>query len=446
MVFYLKYRPKKLSELDNQDVSSLMEKYLSRDTVSHAFLFTGPRGTGKTSTARITAKMINCQSRGKDNQACNKCSSCESINLGSNLDILEIDAASNRGIDEIRDLREKIKLTPSSLKYKVYIIDEVHMLTTEAFNALLKTLEEPPLHAIFILATTEAQKVPETIMSRCIRINFRKATVSEIIHSLKRIVRGEDLEVEDSALEEIAKNADGSFRDAAKILEEMTLDKSKITLDMVHSSMKTTDKVLEKEFIEKLKIKSGKELLEIVVKLNTEGKNIRQFFINILTQLNDLLIEAYGASSDWDKGELIRALNIFADGFSGLKTAVIASLPLEMAIVEFCEDYKIVEKIPQEKEADTIGTDATVIDSHVLPIADKWPEILDVLKPLNHSMAGVLRSCKPVFLKDKTLTIEAAYKFHGERISDPKTRETIAQVIKSVCGIDVGIKTIIKKR
>jgi DNA polymerase-3 subunit gamma/tau len=176
MVFYRKYRPQKIEELDSASVRENLYSIFSKGNYPHAFLFTGPKGLGKTSAARIVAKIVNCEKKAKGKiEPCNKCDQCQSIASGSNLDVLEIDGASNRGIDEIRDLREKIKLAPFKASKKVYIIDEVHMLTTEAFNALLKTLEEPPAHVLFILCTTEQHKVPATIASRCFRINFTRA-------------------------------------------------------------------------------------------------------------------------------------------------------------------------------------------------------------------------------------------------------------------------------
>jgi DNA polymerase III, subunit gamma and tau len=195
MVFYRKYRPQKIDDLDSKEVRETLTSVLSQESPHHAFLFTGPKGLGKTSSARIVAKVINCTTpaikRKNGFEPCDQCESCVSIANGTNMDILEIDAASNRGIDEIRDLKEKIRLAPASSKMKVYIIDEVHMLTTEAFNALLKTLEEPPMHAMFILCTTEAQKVPATIISRCFHIAFKKATEDELVRSFQRIAKGE---------------------------------------------------------------------------------------------------------------------------------------------------------------------------------------------------------------------------------------------------------------
>src|SRR3989344_3244491 len=192
LVLYRKYRPKTFGEISGQDhIVQTLTNAIKSDSVAHAYLFCGPRGTGKTTMARLLAKAVNCEQLSANNyklianliEPCNKCVNCESINNGSALDIVEIDAASNRGINEIRDLREGIRFAPTILKYKVFIIDEVHMLTKEAFNALLKTLEEPPAHAIFVLATTEANKIPATILSRCQRFDFRKLSVNEIIES-----------------------------------------------------------------------------------------------------------------------------------------------------------------------------------------------------------------------------------------------------------------------
>ena len=204
MVFYLKYRPQTIEELDSKEIREKLYSVLQGLGIPHAFLFTGPKGLGKTSTARIVAKSLNCEKKTKGVEPCNKCEQCVSITNGTNMDILEIDGASNRGIDEIRDLREKVKLSPMSARKKVYIIDEVHMLTQEAFNALLKTLEEPPSHVVFILCTTEPHKVPATIMSRCLCIQFKKATEEELIRSFKRIIKREKLEAETEALSLIA--------------------------------------------------------------------------------------------------------------------------------------------------------------------------------------------------------------------------------------------------
>jgi DNA polymerase-3 subunit gamma/tau len=450
MAFYLKYRPKNIADLDNTEVASATLNYLKRKTVPHAFLFVGPRGTGKTSTARIIAKSVNCLTP-KDGLACGTCEICEILARGEHLDILEIDAASNRGIDEVRELREKIKLTPIQLKYKVYIIDEVHMLTTEAFNALLKTLEEPPKHAIFILATTEAHKIPETIVSRCVRIIFHKASHEEILHSLSRAVLGEKLDIEKEALEAIVTAADGSFRDAHKLLEEVAGGGKKITRDEVDLHLGVSDSQEVNEFLKQLHAKNAAALLIQVEKLTSEGKNLQQFFLTILQTLQHVLVELVSSSDvkDWDTSELTRALGLFSSAFAQIKYSVIPSLPFELAIVEYCARAAVptaVVKTQTPVVSVTQNVITTAEDVSVAPVKAAWAKILEELKSANHSITGVLRSCRPLSFKDGVLIIEAGYKFHAERLNDHNVREMIGKVISNVVGLDTKIEVVLKKR
>ncbi|OGD03564.1 DNA polymerase III, subunit gamma and tau, partial [Candidatus Amesbacteria bacterium RIFCSPHIGHO2_02_FULL_47_9] len=221
MTLYLKYRPQKIAELDLKSVRERLEAMVkSGRDLPHAWLFSGPRGTGKTSTARILAKYVNC--RGKD-KPCNKCETCVSITNGSCPDVIEIDAASNRGIDEIRQLRERVGLAPMTTDYKVYIIDEAHMLTTEAANALLKTLEEPPEHVLFVLCTTESEKLPETVVSRCAVVRFGRPSIDEISDRLEKVAKSEKVKLDLGDIKEIAAAARGSFRDAVKLFEQVML-------------------------------------------------------------------------------------------------------------------------------------------------------------------------------------------------------------------------------
>ena len=245
-VLYQKYRSQDFDQLKGQDnVTKLLKNAVKKNQLAHAYLFVGSRGTGKTSTARILAKAINCLEPKKDGNPCLECDNCKSIANGTFLDLIEIDAASNRGIDQIRELKERIEFSPTEGRYKVYIIDEVHMLTTEAFNALLKTLEEPPAHVIFILATTDVHKLPPTILSRCQRYDFRLGTDDEIRDLIKGICKEEKITIQDEALDVVVQNAKGSYRDALSLMDVVYSgqehDKSEITLDEVRKTLGLPD-------------------------------------------------------------------------------------------------------------------------------------------------------------------------------------------------------------
>lgn len=352
MVLYRKYRPQSLAELDLAIIRDRLIKTLTSSYVPHALLFAGPRGTGKTSAARIVAKILNCEKndrtaknhQGQKYEPCNKCEICKSITRGNHMDILEIDAASNRGIEEIRDLREKIKLAPISANYKIYIIDEVHMLTNEAFNALLKTLEEPPPHAVFILATTEPDRLPDTIRSRCMRFSFNKATGEELIHSLNRVVRGEKLKVDAKVLTAISQHADGSFRDATKILEQ-AYNENALTFDAI-SKLLGRDAIALENFFLLLAQAKTKDALLAVEKMVQGGADFRFFVSSILYTLHDLLLELHGIEqkdlpsrlkSLLDKQQVKQMITLFSRVYIELKSASRAELPLEVAIVEWCE-------------------------------------------------------------------------------------------------------------
>ncbi len=221
LALYRKYRPISFEDFVGQvEISNIIKNEILNDKISHAYLFSGPRGTGKTSTAKIIARMINCNNLNENGVPCGKCDSC--LNFNNNSDVVEIDAASNNGVDEIRELRDKVNLVPTYGKYKIYIIDEVHMLTTQAFNALLKTLEEPPAHVIFILATTEFHKIPVTVVSRCQKFQFLKFSIDDIVVKLRQIASNESIAVDDDILLEIARLSDGGLRDAINMLDQLS--------------------------------------------------------------------------------------------------------------------------------------------------------------------------------------------------------------------------------
>ena len=252
ITLYRKYRPKDFSEIAGEsDIVKTLKNSLDNDRISHAYLFSGPRGVGKTTSARLIAKGVNCLKNGISSSPCNECENCREIDNGSFIDLIEIDAASNRGIDEIRELKDKINYQPSKGRKKIYIIDEVHMLTKEAFNALLKTLEEPPEHVIFILATTEPDKILPTIISRCQRYDFKSLTYTEVKDKLSEICRGENVEIDEGSLGLIYESSGGSMRDAISILERVIITYlgEKIDEDKCSKVIGITSKTLLKEFL-----------------------------------------------------------------------------------------------------------------------------------------------------------------------------------------------------
>ncbi len=453
MSFYRTYRPQIIEDLDTDSVRQNIELLLTKpkDQRPHAYLFSGPKGTGKTSTARIIAKIFNCTKPDKSGSPCGTCEECRAIADGRYLDVIEMDAASNRGIDEIRSLRDSIALTPSSGKYKIFIIDEVHMLTTEAFNALLKTLEEPPVHAIFVLATTDPQKIPSTILSRCLPIAFARAKEEDVLRALKRIVKIEKIEIEGGALDRIVKNADGSFRDAVKMLEQVSFHKGMISQKMTEEILALSRASGRDTFLMHLQTKSITEALRDIRELSDAGVDFKSFLIDCLRTIEAQLVQAVqGKNPDIQKTDTLRSLiNRLSQAFSELRTSPIPELPLELAVVEYCagktEVHDTSQKSPplaetNEKSFEPMGL--LTLDK----LTEHWHDVIDELKPFNHSMAAVCRSARPKAVKNGIVVIEAFYKFHQEKLSEMKTRDMIGNVLKKLFGEKVKVEVVLGKK
>lgn len=364
LVLYRKYRPQVFSEIVGQEhIVKTLTNAISSGMVSHAYLFAGPRGSGKTTIARILAKALNCENRKeKEFEPCNKCNSCLETMGGRLIDLIEIDAASHRGIDEIRELKEGIRFTPIKSKYKVFIIDESHQLTKEAFNALLKTLEEPPAHAIFILATTEIHKMIPTIISRCQRFDFRKLTLPEIVKRLGSLSEKEKVKIEKPALELIALNSGGSLRDGESLLDQVltfagTLGKkSEIKVKDVKDLLGLVEITLVSEFCDLLLEKKIAQALQFLNEITDRGADLQEFAKSLINYLRQsLILKISGIETDnpivtgltkeefqklqnqtanFKEEELRSLLNHFLEAENKMKYSSIPQLPLELAIIE----------------------------------------------------------------------------------------------------------------
>lgn len=336
---YLKYRPQEFKDLIGQEhIAQTLQNALKNNHIAHAYLFCGPRGTGKTSTARLVAKALNCEK--STTEPCNECELCKDAMDGKLIDIIEIDAASNRGIDEIRDLKEKINFSPTRGKKKIYIIDEVHMLTKEAFNALLKTLEEPPEHSHFILATTEIHKVPETIISRCQKFNFRRIDHNHITMRLEYISNAESFNTEKEALETIAQVARGGMRDAIGLLEQLSDGNSIITAAYVNESLGINEQSAAEEFCKKIAQNETVDALNIIEHLYNQGVDLFEFCKSATHYLRESLFETIKSGNNTNK--IIENIEILQDAGQKLKSSIIPQLPLEIAVVKMCESNQII--------------------------------------------------------------------------------------------------------
>ncbi|MDA1317251.1 MAG: DNA polymerase III subunit gamma/tau [bacterium] len=340
-MYYLTYRPKTIQELDNSHVRETIANLLQSKNLPHALLFVGPKGTGKTSTARIVAKAINCLDnayleKGTSYDPCNKCSNCTTITSGGSPDVVEQDAASNRGIDEIRRLIRESSFAPMTGTYRVYIIDEAHMITPDAFNALLKTLEEPPKSVIFILATTNEEKLPTTIISRCLRVPFGAAKKIDIIHMLKRIAESEQITIKPDLYDLIATYSENSFRDATKLLEELVVQKK---LDFkeaqVYLGIRSKDSLLHI-----IADKDLKEAMDWIDEFVASGGNVKHSIEDMLQKLRVYLVKKAtkaedGVDINLSMKEITQLIKLLHEAYNLMKISPIEVLPLEIAVVEF---------------------------------------------------------------------------------------------------------------
>lgn len=372
---YRKWRPQNWDEVAAQEhVIQTLKNAVALDRVGHAYLFSGPRGTGKTTTARLLAKAVNCQSPERENRPCNQCEHCQTLNAGRFMDLIEIDAASNTSVDDVRDLREKINFSPSQGKYKVYIIDEVHMLSTAAFNALLKTLEEPPPHAIFVLATTEIQKIPATVLSRCQRHEFRPIPIKIIVEYLKQKCESEGIQVKEAVYSEIARQATGSLRDAISLLDQLTSTTEIINLEMAQQVLGTATSESVIDIVDALLHKDSAKGLAKINQALDSGTDPRQLARQLVSYLRNALLfkmdnedqikvsetvrgKIHEHASQIPLNELLRAIEAFNKATVEEHANWHPGLGLELAFTNY-----LVEPEVKIKEPDQTNTQLSKVD------------------------------------------------------------------------------------
>lgn len=484
LALYRKYRPRVFEDVVGQDhIVRTLQNQIKAGRVSHAYLFSGSRGTGKTSVAKIFARAVNCEHT-LNGSACMTCETCKKIEGGASMNIIEIDAASHNGVDNIREINEEVKYSPAIGTYKVYIIDEVHMLSTGAFNALLKTLEEPPSHIIFILATTDPQKIPVTVLSRCQRFDFKRISAREIEKSLYDYMDKEDIDIEASALGYIARLADGGMRDALSILEQCIsfyFDET-ITLEKVLYLVGAVDSKFLFDMLDGISKYDSKRAIEICDEVNIQGRSIRQFTNDLLVHTRNLLvakttnqsagvldysgeyIESLGVQAEAiEVSTLMRYIKVFSELDNDLKVASNQKVLLEVAILKLCEtamdsspeamEDKLaaleakLEKIlangiamqatapvvsaPAKATAPTRLPDA--IPDEVKALKDKWPEIMG---KLGVGAKFIFGSTSPGVLEGDTFYIVHGI---GMEPSINKWIEELRSVIREVAGREVKV-------
>lgn len=480
-VFALKWRPKNFVEIIGQNhIVTTLKSALEKNRLAHAYIFSGPRGVGKTSTARILAKALNCKD-GPTINPCQKCASCIEITQGRSLDVIEIDGASNRGIDEIRVLRENVKFSPTSGKFKIYIIDEVHMLTPEAFNALLKTLEEPPEFVKFVFATTQPHKVPPTILSRCQRLDFRRIPVMEIIAQLEKIVAQEKIDIDKDVLFAIAKSSDGSLRDAESLLDQLAaFSKERISLKDIISVLGIVEQDALFEITDKIIQKDPKQALVLLNNLIDQGKDISVFLNNLIEHFRNLMIakvtradsklldlpseiceRLLQQAKEFSLEEIFSAFNTLINTQEMSKRMDFLRIPLEISLVKLAHDKRTslhnpvapkenreLEKTNEPKYSVVVSAKAeSAISVSLDNLKDIWQNIITALSKVKMSLATYLNEGKPIKIENNVLTVSFPnnYSLHKESLEKKENKAIIEKIVSELCKTNIRLNFVLSK-
>ncbi len=497
---YRKWRPQSWQQVAGQQhVIETLRNALSAGRIAHAYLFSGPRGTGKTTTARLLAKAVNCLDPELSKRPCGVCDFCRAVNEGRFLDLIEIDAASNTSVDDVRDLRDKINYAPNQGRYKVYIIDEVHMLSTAAFNALLKTLEEPPSHAIFILATTEIHKIPATVLSRCQRHDFRRIAVAEIVQYLKVIVESEKIQVEEDVLSVIARQSTGAMRDAISLLDQLASTGEQITLKKAQEVLGVAANQAVIDVVQSIVDGQTDVGLGFIHAALDQGSEARQFARQIVDYLRGILLVQTGLANqveatrevrekmaqharDFSLAEVLGIIHVFNYAATEARSTWQPALPLEMAFLQAIQRSPSPEKadkspvvpevLPKGQPEKTRGADLSspvaptneeIVQppvSHVeikpqeqkaskLPEADQeanqtlgdsWASILTIVRQQNSKAYGLLNSCKGRFMSGEVITLVYASAILKDTMEKKENLEIVERVFSKVFQRQIVVK------
>ncbi len=487
---YRTYRPQGWEEVVGQEhIVQTLRNALKADRIAHAYLFAGPRGTGKTTLARLLAKAINCLNAEPGARPCNVCENCHAVNEGRFMDLIEIDAASNTSVEDVRELRDKINFAPSQGKYKVYIIDEVHMLSTAAFNALLKTLEEPPRHVIFVLATTEIHKIPATVLSRCQRHEFRRLSVAEIVGQLRRIVEKEGWQAEEEALLLIARQASGSLRDAISLLDQLASSGSPITLGLAQNILGTATQSSVIELIEAFHKREPARALRIIRRVLDSGADPRAFARQVVDHLRSLLLIQFGNEDQieatpemkeqmrrqaqlFPTPRLLQMIKSFNNAAVDTRGSWLPSLNLELAVAEALEapPAETTSLLPLQHSSGRGTAPAVLPEAPAAPSAPAavaseagtpppaaaqppilpletilraWPEIRKRLRPQHPSTDGLLNSSRPMEVRGNELILGFKSETVRALMDRPEHLEPAKRAFREVLGIELNLRCVL---
>lgn len=491
MALYHTHRPQTFDAVIGQEhIIQTLQNQITNNSVAHAYLFSGPRGVGKTTTARVLAKAVNCTKKKEGAAAvCNTCDACTSISAGRSIDVIEIDAASHTGVDSVREnIIENAQFKPTTFTRKVFIIDEVHMLSTSAFNALLKTLEEPPAHVMFILATTELHKLPATIISRCQRFHFKKVGYKPMKKHLEAVAKKESVHIDTDVLDRVINKSDGCVRDAVSLLDQiMATGEKKITAEIASLVLPTTNIEQVLSFVRACIEKNTASGIETVNQVVSDGGSLSQFAHDALELLRTMMIykanpsadaggldistdakkELQALSKNISQAELVQLTDIILTRRAGIKTAPLPQLPLEMAIVQWCagdekvkndtpidtkpaDTKKKTEKIVQKEETEKKVVEPTVVEEKPKAEATTtectldqakqyWKHCAQAIAESSPSISFVLNAAKVESVSNETVTVAVPFAFHKEKLETQENKQRIESTLSEHAGYSLAV-------